>query len=360
MYGKTKAIAREKLEQMKLAEKEGTANLSQMSAALDEWLASKKRTLKPVSYDRLDRTVQVHIIPAVGDLQCSDFTETTFINKLLNPSIDKGLSYSSIKKMQDTVCAFCNWASAPSRNYMTKDPMAFFEKINRNAVVGEKTKQEDDIATKSLDKEQRASFVSTCCSKWKSGKPRYPHGEALIFDMYTGLRVGELLALRWQDIDLERKTVRVAAEVAMTTDRNPNSPTYNKLVLVRIDYTKTNKPRIVPLSPKAVEAAYNMKELAEEGQEYFVCTEDGALVRPNTISKTMKKVCEAAGIELRFGTNVHALRHTFASMCFAAGMPVRSVSELLGHSSVQITMDTYIHLIKENGVYRPPELELLK
>ena len=56
----------------------------------------------------------------------------------------------------------------------------------------------------------------------------------------------------------------------------------------------------------------------------------------------------------------NAPRHTFASMCFAAGMPVRVVSELLGHSSVQITMDIYIHLIHENNLLNFPELDTLK
>jgi integrase len=93
---------------------------------------------------------------------------------------------------------------------------------------------------------------------------------------------------------------------------------------------------------------------------YVVHDKRGELVSPNNFSKGLNAVLDLAGIKLPSGTNVHALRHTFASMCFAAKLPIRTISELLGHSSVQITMDTYIHLIQENGVIHVPELVNLK
>lgn len=185
-YAKTKTEAREKLEEMKLEEKLALNDRTKMATAVQEWLDTKVLSLKPTSYDRLERTVRMHIIPNVGKMQCGDFTERTFIQDILKPMKDKGLAYSSIKKAQDAICAFCKWASAPSRRYMQYDPMASFDKITKMSLQNNKSNNEEDASeVVFLNKDDRKRFVSTCRLKWNSGRMRFPHGEALIFDLYT-------------------------------------------------------------------------------------------------------------------------------------------------------------------------------
>lgn len=242
---------------------------------------------------------------------------------------------------------------------MLVDPMASFERISKTSIVLMNNVAESEGDT-FLDAEQRKAFATACRAKLKNGKVRFKYGQALNFDMYTGLRMGELLALRWGDIDFDKKLVRVSAEALMAMDRNPKSPTFGMKILTRIPYTKTNRPRYVSLGGQAMIAAQNMFANRVEGSEYVVVNVNGELVRPCTISKMTENIYDLAGLKMRYGTNIHALRHTFASMCFAKGMPVRVVSELMGHSSVQITMDTYIHLINENNAVRVPELEDLE
>ena len=91
----------------------------------------------------------------------------------------------------------------------------------------------------------------------------------------------------------------------------------------------------------------------------FVQNANGDIVSPIAIIASMHSVLELAGIVLEKAHCTHVLRHTFASMCFAARIPVKTVSEMLGHSSVQITMDIYIHLIQENGVPLVPEIKAM-
>lgn len=250
-----------------------------MNDAISEWMNVKSLTLKPTSYDRLEQTVDTHIRPAVGNIPFNSFSEDMLIREIIDPMRRKSLSFSSIKKAQDAVCAFCRWASSPSRKYMSVDPVASFERITR-AAIGDFKMSDDSPGVVFLDKNQREAFIAACratCSTTK--QPKFKYGEALIFDMYTGLRMGELLALRWEDIDFQNKTVRVAAEALMVLDRNPQSPSFGKKILVRTPYTKTNRPRLVPLSARALEAANALFERKDENSIYVVANKKGDLVR---------------------------------------------------------------------------------
>lgn len=342
-YARTRTEAADKLHDLIAANKLPTAQDVTIQDAMKAWLRQKYLVLKPTSYDRLTCTVDKHIIPSVGALLCSCLTEDVFLKQILQPMKASGLSFSSIKKAQDAFCAFCRWAASPSRRYMTEDPMASFERISKNS-VGTANRDIEEAGIMYFDTEQREKFITACRSTWSNGNTRYPHGEALIFDMYSGLRMGELLALKWDNIDFKKKCVRVDAGVSAITDYNPDSPTYKKQLIIYSPYTKTNRPRLIPLGKPAMEALERIKTQRIPQSDYVLTSKSGGIVRPSVLSKTMANVCNLAGLDLKDGTNVHALRHTFASMCFAAGMPVRVVSELLGHSSVQVTMDMFFHL----------------
>jgi site-specific recombinase XerD len=110
----------------------------------------------------------------------------------------------------------------------------------------------------------------------------------------------------------------------------------------------------------AYEAISKIKETAFTSPTYVCANRRGELVSPRIFETTLDRVYDLANIHLRVGTNSHALRHTFASMCFETGMPVKMVSELLGHSTVRLTMDTYVHLITEKNLEDVPELTSLR
>ena len=217
-------------------------------------------------------------------------------------------------------------------------------KPSKNASVWMNRVDEDEsAATVFFDEEQRKSLVSACRARYASSrKSRFPYGEAYIFDMYTGLRLGELLALTWSDIDFEKRVIRVHSSMSLVKDRDRKSKTYGRMVLRIFPYTKTDQPRTVPLGTMALAAANELLAVRMASSPYVVHGKSGGLVWPTNFLRGLISSFDLAGIDLPHGTNVHALRHTFASMCFKVGMPVRVISDLLGHSSVQITMDTYI------------------
>ena len=329
--------------------------------ALDEWLATKATSLKSTSLDRIEQTLDNQIKPFIGKIKCSEFSDTVFTKQIMSRMIIANLSYSSVKKAYDNMNNFCNWCTLPSKKYMKHNPMLAVKKPSKTAGAWNGGGDAVSHTSAFLDEEQRLAFIRACRYKYtSSSEDRFRYGEAYIFDMYTGLRLGELLALTWDDVDLKNKTVRIHSTLELVKDRDYKSKTFGKKVLRIFQYTKTNQPRIVPLADIAVTAISTMYKNRLKNNPYVIHDQRGGLVSPNNFARGLNSVLDLAGIELPSGTNVHALRHTFASMCFAAGLPVRTISELLGHSSVQITMDTYIHLIQEHGVIHVPELVNLK
>jgi integrase len=328
--------------------------------ALDEWLAMKATSLKSKSFDRVDQTLKNQIRPFIGKLRCSDFTDAVFTKQIMTRMIAAGLSYSSVKKAYDNMNNFCNWCILPSKKYMKHNFMLAVKKPSKTAGAWNDGGDAASNITAFLSKDQRMALISACRSRYvSSGSLRFQYGEAYILDMYTGLRLGEILALTWGDVDFSNRTVRVHSTMELIRDREPKSKTYGNMILKVFQYTKTNQPRIVPLGDMAfasINAIYSNRVL---NSQYVVHNRNGGLVWPGTFSKGLVSALDLSGIELPSGTNVHALRHTFASMCFEAGMHVRVISDLLGHSSVQVTMDIYIHLVKDINLASVPELNNL-
>lgn len=182
-YAKTRQEAVDKLHELIAGSKSPAPQEVTIKDAFATWLNQKKLVLKPTSFDRLVRTIDSHIIPAVGELTCADFTEDIFMQSILLPMKANGLAFSSMKKAQDAVCAFCRWAASPSRRYMSVDPMSSFERINKKGIVTDSI-DANDTGVRYFDAIQREKFITACRSTWSNGSIRYPHGEALILDMY--------------------------------------------------------------------------------------------------------------------------------------------------------------------------------
>lgn len=161
------------------------------------------------------------------------------------------------------------------------------------------------------------------------------------FTAYTGVRVGELVALRWADVDLDARTVRVAR--AMT--REPHRG-------IVVTPTKTEaSDRLVPLAEpivialrahRAVQAQHRLNVgPAWQDLDLLFPSAVGTPQDPRNVLRRFQAALDRAGIpRMRW----HDLRHCCASLMLSAGIPLAVVSELLGHSSIQITKDTYGHI----------------
>lgn len=155
-----------------------------------------------------------------------------------------------------------------------------------------------------------------------------------LLSLMTGIRIGELCALQTKDISLEEKTLHVCK--TMQRIKNHGSETKTKIVITPPKSDKSN--RIIPLSDWLVLLCKKM--LTDNREAYLLTSCADSVVEPRIMQKEVKKYGKACCIE---NLHFHVLRHTFATRCVEENFDIKSLSEILGHKSVQITLERYVH-----------------
>lgn len=307
---------------------------------INDWLYNvKANELKPASFDRKEQTVKYQIIPHIGKIPISDLSSDD-IQRMIN-SLKKDYSFSTIKKTYECINSCLKYAvKRRDLPYNVADSVIIPKNLER---------EKSDVKWFSEDELQRIETEAVRC--YKNGKRVYRMGEIVIFLANTGLRIGEALALEWKDINFKKKRVTVRQNMVFVKDRDNSEKAYK---YIKQRSTKTKKgSRIVPLNAAAIRALISLKGI--NGSTKFVfATSTGKRVYPRNIDRMFRGILHKCDIKC---TGVHTLRHTFASRLFASGVDVKTVSELLGHSEVGITYDTYIHLIQEQQVVAVDVLE---
>ena len=153
----------------------------------------------------------------------------------------------------------------------------------------------------------------------------------LLLALYTGLRIGELCALRWSCIDLREQTIRIAA----TMQRLGKTGEGTRIV---IGAPKSDSSlRTIPLP---AQIAVLCRHMQPADTEAYVLTGGPAYMEPRTLQYRLKRYTAACGLE---GVHAHTLRHTFATRAIESGFELKSLSEVLGHATTAITMERYVH-----------------
>ena len=157
----------------------------------------------------------------------------------------------------------------------------------------------------------------------------------ILFTLFTGLRIGEICALKWEDIDIENMTVSVNKTMQRILVREEGKDVYTKVV---ITVPKTSSSiREIPLNTKLVN--FLKKVMPKDRQTYFL-TGSKKYIEPRTYRNHFNRILKRYDIS---HINFHGLRHTFASKCIELGADYKTVSELLGHASVNVTLNLYVH-----------------
>lgn len=155
--------------------------------------------------------------------------------------------------------------------------------------------------------------------------------------LYTGLRIGELLALKWEDIDLIRGIISVNATCHDGTDAN------GKLCRITNAPKTASSKRLVPIPNKLLILLRENKK--KRKTDYVVETTTGTLPSMRAYQRAFEMFQERLDIERK---GFHALRHTFATRALECGMDVKSLSEILGHKNAVITLNRYVHSLMDH------------
>lgn len=311
---------------------------------IKNWLYNiKVNELKPSSFDRIEQTVNHQILPYIGDISLVKLRSDD-IQNMIN-TLKNTYSYSTIKKAYEGINSCLKYA-------LRKQDIHY--NVAECVVIPKNMeKSKNDIHFFTVEEAEKIKNESVSC--YRNGKRIYRLGELIIFLINTGLRIGEALALKWSDIDLKKQTVNVRGNVVYVKKRNKDSPKetsgYN---WKEQNSTKTRSGnRIVPLNSEATRALISLKGINGRYDLVF-SNAKGNRIYARNVDRMFRAILKRCSIN---PTGVHTLRHTFASCLFAKGVDVKTVSELLGHSEVGITYDTYIHLIQEQHITAVEVLE---
>lgn len=156
----------------------------------------------------------------------------------------------------------------------------------------------------------------------------------ILLSLFTGIRIGELCALRWEDISIDEKTIYIHK----TMQRLQTQGNSTKKTEVIITSPKSScSIRTIPIPDNLI---FLIKHLSQTNHGYILTGKDTKYVEPRTMQNHLKKILLKAGLQ---PVKFHSLRHTFATRCIEVGFDIKSLSEILGHANVNITMNRYVH-----------------
>lgn len=284
---------------------------------LVEWLKNK-RNVSEETRELYGSFFKIYIIPLLGSIPLVKINATHIDNFLTNLK-DRGLAESTIKRVFSVVNASLN--AAATKDLILKNPCNKVDKptvSRRNMVVWE-----PEYAFDFLEKTK--------------GKSRY--WIAIYLAIMTGMRQGEILGLRWSDIDLDNKTLHIQQTVTRKRriKAGAKSDSSIRSVALSSDTIKTLKEQ----------RQFILQERMLLGKDYqdhdlVVCTSFGGPATSRSVAKVWEKFIKT--YEVRKIT-FHDLRHTHVSMLIKQKVHIKIISERLGHASVSITMDLYGHLL---------------
>ena len=304
--------------------------------ALFLWLQNRKIKLRPQTYAKYSQMITNHLAEKIGGLKISK-VDVSHLNsfledKIKNGRLDKkgGLSLSYVKTLVFIVQATLNFSvvngyCSPMRGPISALPKKKFE-----------------YPVLSLDEQKRIEqHMLSDTDGTKLG---------VLLCLYTGLRIGELCGLRWEDIDFQHKTISIHRTVYRTVNEN-NNVGEPKTKLVVGEPKTISSYRVIPLPTFLQTLLQSHKE--SSSSEWVIADNGFNCFDPRTYQYRFQKYLKDCAISKR---NFHALRHAFATCCIEAGMDIKSLSEILGHANVNITLNTYVHSSMEQKQY---QMELL-
>ncbi|WP_285814902.1 tyrosine-type recombinase/integrase, partial [Thomasclavelia cocleata] len=176
---------------------------------------------------------------------------------------------------------------------------------------------------------------------------------AVLICLYTGLRIGEVCALRWEDIDLNNKYI-VVNKTVQRIQQHHVPYRASKTVLITTP-PKTNKAiRKIPISSVLYPILNEYREQNYHGNKHYVLVnKNDDMIDPCSIQYKFKELIKKLKIT---PVTFHGLRHTFATRCIEVGMDIKTLSEILGHSNVSTTMSIYVHSTEQQ---KKNQIELL-
>ena len=286
---------------------------------LDIWLNKyTKFAVKLRTYERYRYIIEKHINPKLGEFNLDDLSAVTLQDYVLS-ELEGGNLISSKGLANNSVIGIVN---------VLKSALKLAKSLEIS-VLDNSNKIKLPMATEkpvtAFEKWEQEKLEKYCLS---SNKTNYL---GIVICLYTGIRLGELLALTWNDIDF-KSGIMTISKTAYRIKQNGNPQ-------VVIDKPKTkNSSRLIPLPKQLLEILKRAKRISKS--DFVLSTRTGGIVGTRAYQKTYERILKKLDIPYK---NFHSLRHTFATRAIEMGMDVKTLSEILGHKNPVITLQRYTH-----------------
>lgn len=310
-----------------------------VSEYMKEWLEKKRLTIQPSTSYSYNKIFNCQIEKTLGHIDMTAL-DTKTIQLLINAHAEgsgnkKPLAKSGLKRLKNLLHVALE--DAIKDGIIEKNPASRVV-IPADHAISVKTKKQFSLSDEEIIKFREAALV-----KNKAGQIKYRDGIILVIMVATGMRIGEILALKWDDIDFENERIHIHS----TVQKVANSGAKYRIK----DGTKTNEGRFLPMSNSAKEYLILLKDYYREKgivSDFVCCTEVGTMQTERNLSRSLDLLLERA--ELPKAISPHTLRHTFGSTMLRKGVGIEVVSKLMGHSSIELTLRIYTHVLEEQKI----------
>ncbi len=288
-----------------------------LSEIWPEWLASRKAEVKDSTMASYRYYLRRYIEPVLGEMKLEELN-TPRLERFVAELRNSGRQPKAINKTLTILRMVLNYADIQE-----------YALAERRTVhnVRERAKPVKVLQPEQLERlEPYLLGEEGCCAPTVRG--------VIMLSLYTGLRLGEICALQWKQIDLERGVLSVEKTISRIYrgERGSGSRTILKITEPKTEHSR----RRIPLPGFLTEY---LKKFQAPPSAYFL-TGGERPMEPRTFSGHFRNICRVLKIE---GYHFHVLRHTFATRCIEANFDAKTLSEILGHADVSITLNVYAH-----------------
>lgn len=329
-YGKTKKEAHDKLVKAQHEVQTGSFVVPDRSG-FGEWLMTwltkyKKTKISDSTFALYKYVAEKHILPSIEKTPLQKL-ETKHIQNILNDMQEAGKSSRLIHLAHQIINGALKQAVKEQKIYRNVCDATELPKLTYKEI-------------KPLSKEQVKKFLEVAKTNKKT-KKYYP---AFILELSTGLRRGELLALRWSDIDLDKGTLQVRQSLNRVVKKDGDKKT--QLMFSTPKTKKSQRVIKIPASALTELKAHQLATGNRNNSEALVfSSKDGKQIDPRSFTKIYERLLVKAELPK---TSFHALRHTVAVLLLQAGEKVKNIQDLLGHEKYSTTMDIYASFVPDD------------
>lgn len=337
-YGKSYREARQKAAAEKAAWASGKAVSTEskkrrFSFYCDQWLMLNRSRIKPSTYVKYCTMLENHVKPRLGGCLVQSITSVLieqFSHELLK---EEGLSEKTVKDVLTMLHAI-----------LAHTAKQFSEPLPAVEIVYPKVpKKEMRVLTKE-EQTRLIQYLQVDSDEYKFG---------ILLALLTGIRLGEVCALKWENLSLQDGTIKVSA--TMQRLKNFKEDEEEKTKIVISTPKSSHGTRVIPLTDDALRLCKSRR--CDNPAAFLLTGDEERYIEPRAMQYRLKGYTRDCGLE---GVHFHTLRHTFATRCVEVDFEIKSLSEILGHANPRITLERYVHSsmeLKRTNMNKLPTLD---